>query len=163
MLSEDIVVYPNNVVALLVDRFKTLSPDFVIVPRRLRPTDANESVGVHAQQWAPDEDSYEVKGFLGASEPTLSRYLIVVEGFVKDTDEERGLVRHAVMAKLLRVMLYRDMTLRIALQTMSVEMFDSVERTGRYGIAGQQYISAEIQGSFLYLSTLEFWVETSTD
>lgn len=161
-ISKDVIVFPNNVASLFIERFSTLDPDLNVVPRRLRTTDANESVGVWPRQWTPDADGYEMNGQLGGSEPTISRYTLVVEGFIKDMDEEVGLVRHAVLAKMIRSMLYRDTTLRISLRALSVTLFGTTERTQRYGIATQRYLSAELTGSFMYLSTLDFWIETET-
>jgi hypothetical protein len=111
----------------------------------------------------PDESSFEMRGApLGRHEPTLQQYLITVQGFVKDMDEERGLDVHAVLSKRLRAMLYRDDPLRVGLLALSVVMNGSTERAKRFGVRTQRYVSNEINGSWLYLSTLEFWLETET-
>jgi hypothetical protein len=163
VISAEIEVFPNNIISLMADRFRTLDEDLSVFSRRLRTTDPNESIGLFAQQWLPTENSYEMRGpFPSSSEPTLNRYMIVIEGFVKDGSEEKGLARHAVLAKLIRGMLYRDTTLGISLRALSVNLFDSIERTQRYGILTQRYISSEVTGSFLYLSALDFWLETET-
>lgn len=96
------------------------------------------------------------------SEPTISTYVIGVQAFVKDFSEERGLARHSVLSKMIRSMLYRDAPLRVGLSALSVTMNDSVERSQRWGIRAQRYLSNEIDGNFLYLSTLEFWLDTET-
>ena len=98
----------------------------------------------------------------GRHEPTLQQYLITVQAFVKDMDEERGLATHSVLSKMIRSMLYRDDPLRVALGSLSVTTDNSIERTQRWGIRQQRYFSNELSGSWLYLSTLEFWLETET-
>lgn len=164
-------VFPNNAVDLIALRANFLDPDHATDPdairvfkRPLRETDPQQSIGVFAAQWNPDEESYELLGgpTPRASEPTLQTYLIAVQAFVKDFQEERGLARHSIMSKLVRSMLYRDNALRVGLASLSVEMNGSVERTQRWGIRIQRFLSNEIDGDFLYLSTLEFWLETET-
>jgi hypothetical protein len=59
-------------------------------------------------------------------------------------------------------MLYGDQPLRVGLAALSVASGSSIERAQRWGIRQQRFSSNEIQGAFLYLSTLEFWLETET-
>jgi hypothetical protein len=77
-------------------------------------------------------------------------------------DEERGLATHSVLSKMVRSMLYRDDALRVGLLALSVVMNGSTERTKRYGVNRQNFVSNELSGSWLYLSTLEFQLETET-
>lgn len=166
MITSDITVFPNNAVDLVQLRASLLDPDLAVFRRPLRDSDPNQSVGVFATQWLPDEDSYEMKGNLlgqgSTSDPTLDRYSIAVQGFVRDMDEERGLATHSVLSEMLRTMLYRDDALRVGLSSLSTVLNGVQKHTKRWGISTQRYFSNELQGSWLYLSTLEFWLETET-
>jgi len=156
-------VFPSNVVDLVKTRAQLIDPDLFVTGRPLRESDPIQSVGIFGQQWTPNEESYEMVGApAGRHEPTLQNYLISVQGFVKDMDEERGLIVHSVLSKKLRSMLYRDDPLRVGLLTLSVEMNGSTERAKRFGVRTQRYVSNELNGSWLYLSTLEFWLESET-
>jgi hypothetical protein len=163
MISEDTVVFPNNAVNLVALRTGLLDEQIRVFRRPLRESDPQVSAGIIAATWEPDSESMQIMGQpMGRNEPTLQTYLIAVQAFVKDFNEERGLARHSVLSKMIRSMLYRDEPLRVGLSSLSVTMNDSVERARRWGIRSQRFFSNEIDGDFLYLSTLEFWLETET-
>lgn len=165
---EDIEDFPNNVVLALKPRFETLpglvvpNADAVDVSqvfmRPLRSSDPNISIGLIAAEWTPNESE------IGQMDPAISRYLYLIQAFVKDADEERGLRSHAALSKRVRAMLYRDAPTRVALGSLSVQDAGAglTERTQRWGVRQQRFMANEVQGSFLYLSTLEFWLETET-
>lgn len=167
MIQDTTPVFPNNIIDIVQTRIKLLDESLTnsTYRRPLRESDPNTAAGVFAATWEPDTESYEIRG-LGStpapSEPTISTYVIGVQAFVKDFDEERGLARHSVLSKMIRSMLYRDAPLRVGLSALSVTMNDSVERAQRWGIRAQRYLSNELDGNFLYLSTLEFWLDTET-
>jgi hypothetical protein len=163
MITNEVEVFPSNVVSLIKARTKLLDGDLHVYGRPLRNSDPIQSVGITAAQWLPDEESYEMRGGPeGRHEPTLQSYLVTVQALIKDGDEERGLDTHAVLSKMIRSMLYRDEPLRVALLSLSVQMGGSTERATRFGIRQQRFFSNEISGSWLYLSNLEFWLETET-
>lgn len=163
MITDTVPVFPNNIVDLLAERCALLDDELFVIKRPLRNSDPNQSIGISAALWTPDDDSQEMRGGNpGPSEPTLSRYTIAVQAFVKDMDEVRGLATHSVLSKLVRNMLYRDNPLRIGLSSLSTLQDGVTERARRWGIATQRYFSNELDGSWLYLSTLEFWLETET-
>lgn len=167
MITADTPVFPNNAVDLIAERAAFLDPDSVdkitILRRPLRESDPVQSIGVFGSQWFPDEESLEMRSIpSGVQEPTLQSYLIAIQAFVKDMDEERGLATHSVLSKMIRSMLYRDEELRLRLRALTVTMQGSTERMMRWGIRSQRFLSNELSGSWLYLSTLEFWIETET-
>lgn len=161
MISADTIVFPNNIVVLVKDRTKLLDSDLNVVGRPLRNGDPDSSVGVYAGTWNPDERTHEI-GHAAPSEPTVQRYVLAVQAFVKDMDEERGLARHSVLSKMIRTMLYRDTALRVGLAALQVPMNGSVESARRWSVGTARFHSNELDGAFLYLSTLEFWLETET-
>lgn len=164
MIDSTTAVFPNNVVTVLANHIQLLDSDLAVLRRPLRKGDPNQSVGVVGMAWMPEEDSYELRGPPGAgrSEPTCGRYNIAIQAFVRDADEERGLAAHSVLSKMIRTMLYRDEDLRLDFATLSVQMNGSTERAQRWGIRTQRFMSNEISGAFLHLSTIEFFFETET-
>ena len=159
MIDVDDTVFPNNVVLKLAERYATLDADLAILRRPLRNTDPMQSVGVYAAMWNPDPESMEIIGG-GRSEPTLQQYVISVQAFIRDGDEERGLAVHSVLSSLVRRVLYRDDTLRLALQGLSVETNGVTESLKRWRLLTQRYFNNDIDGQWIYLSTLELWMET---
>ena len=170
MINPDAAVFPNNVVLVLDQHFKTLDEEVHVEKRPLRGTDPNVCVGIFASQWVPDEDSHEMSGaVLGGGgmaawqEPTLQEYIISVQALVKDMDEIRGLSKHSVLAKMCRDMLLRNPTVGVALTSLSVTDSSGVtERLKRRRVRTQRYVSNEITGTWLYLATIEFMIETET-
>lgn len=177
MIDASTPCFPNNIVDLIATRAKTyIDPDdtgpesLQVFKRPLHRTDPPTALGVAAAQWLGESESLEMRGgadppllgSMGRNEPTLQTYYLTVEAYVKDQDEERGLAKHSVLSKLVRSMLYRDEPLRVGLSLLSVTTGSSTERAQRWGIRQQRFSSREITGAFLYLSTLEFWLETET-
>lgn len=167
MIDVDFSIFPNNVVELVDIAFSGIDPAGEIghFKRPLRNTDPQQSIGIHAQLWSPDEDSYEFLGQenLNPQKPTLQRYYYGAQAFVKDGDEERGLAVHATLSHRVRSVLYTHAPLKVALTGLKVEFEDgSTEQLQQWGITNARYFSGEIEGTNLYLSTLEFWVETET-
>jgi hypothetical protein len=163
VITESTDVFPNNVVSLIKTRLALLDSDLQIFRRPLRTSDPLQCVGIFASQWLPDEESYEMDNQpIGSNEPTIQRYLISIQAYVKDGDEERGLAIHAILSKMIRAVLYADEPLRVGLSMLGTTVLGTTEHTKRWGIQTQRFYSNEISGSWLYLSTLDFWVETET-
>ena len=164
MIVENYDVFPNNIVRLLQSRFSLEDPDLFITRRPLRSSDPGQSMGIFAAMWSPNEDSFEMRGGLaGWSEPTLQSYIVTVQSFITDMDEERGSAVSATLSKLIRDMLYRDEPLRVGLTALSSTSGNTVETLKRWRIRNQKFVSNELSGNWLYLSTLEIWIETETN
>lgn len=155
-------IFPNNVVELVTTRAATLDEDLHIFKRPLRASDPNQSVGVIAANWLPDENTKEMIGPGSPNQPPISKYLVSVQGFIRDMDEERGLNVHSVLSMRLRSMLYNDQPLRVGLRALSSTLGGTTESSRRWGVSQQRFFSNEINGEWLYLSILEFWLETET-
>lgn len=166
MIEASDAVFPNNAIKVMWDRFKLLDPagDVQVFRRPLMPTDPVQSIGVYGSIWRPVDDSYEMRGSAspGPQEPTLQRYSLFVQGFVKDADEERGSSAHSVMSKYILAMLYRDEPLRLGLAQLSSSLLGVTERTKRWGVSTQRFLNNELDAEWLYLSTVECWLETET-
>lgn len=153
--------FPNNIVDLIYVRAESIDSDLERFRRPLRPEDPQQSFGVYAALWNPDEESMEFRGNR-SKEPTLNRYTVMVQCFVKDGDEERGLAIHSVLSSRVRAMLYRDPPLQVGFGALSWSDVGNPgqERAQRWGIRNQRFMSNEVTGSWLYLSSIEFWLET---
>lgn len=155
-------VFPNNIVELVSLRATLLDSDLFVTKRPLRNTDPNQSVGVFASQWVPNDDSKEMLGAAFAVAPTLSRYNVTVQSFIKDMEETRGLNTHNTLSRMVRSMLYNDDALRVALGTLQSTLNGVVEQSQRWGVTQQRFFSNELRGQWLYLSVMEFWLETES-
>lgn len=151
-------VFPNNAIDLIVTRLGALYPTLTIKKRPLKHTDGPYAVGMFASDWFPDDNSIEMQ----SREPTVQNYLVTIQGFVKSLTEEDGIASHSVMSKVVRSMLYTDNPLKVGLDALSVTMNGSTERIQRRKVGRQRYLSNEISGEFLYLSSIEYRIETET-
>ena len=163
LITGDEIVFPNNVCNIISTRVGQLWPDTRVHPRPLTKEDNSETIGIYPALWTPLDDSMEIQG-AHPGEPTLGDYIIMIQCFIKDSDRERGAAKHSVMSRRVRNMLYRDPLLRVALQTMSpITDFGVTEALKRWGVRLQRYFSNEIPaGTWVYLSTLEYFIETET-
>src|SRR5689334_12584758 len=150
LFDDTTTVFPNNAANLIFTRLQDLyGNDLTIVRRRLRSSDAGQAIGVYPSDWFPDEQSWEFP----SKEPTLQRYIIKLQSFAKDYDEERGIAVHSVMAKVMRSLLYADQPLAVGLNALRVTMNGTTEAIMRRGINRQTYLSNEVDGAYLFLST----------
>lgn len=168
VIQANVDVFPVNVVNIIATRLRVLDPDIRIFKRPLRDSDGTQCIGVYPITWNPDESSMEMQGELlgaplvGRHQPTLQRYIVGIQAFVKDTDEEQGIAIHATLSKMIRSLLYGDVPLAVGLNALSLTMNNSRERIQRRGIQVQRFLSNEVDGIFMYLSSLEYFVETET-
>ena len=153
-------MFPGNVVDVIAARFLLIWPGMAgsLFKRRLKQQDLTQSVGIFPIDWSPDEESYEFP----SREPTVQRYLVGIQSFTSDTDEESGNRTHQLMAKSIRAVLYSDSVLNVGLGSLSVTINGVTERIQRRGISRTRYLDNQISGSFLYLAQTEMWVETES-
>lgn len=161
MIEADPTAFPGNVVERVVPRVASLDADLFVVPRPLQPTDPQQSVGVFPAQWDPQEMTQEM-GKLFPGEPTLQRYHFVLQALIKHTDQAEGTAVISALSSMIRRMLYRDAALNVALSSLSTSALGSIERAQRWGVGGQRFLTNEISGNWIFVSTLEFWVETES-
>ena len=149
--------FPDNVTEILVDVLGSIADPKVMgaFDRPLLSTDPEVSIGVTAIDWQPRDF------VIGQYDPAVASYLYVIQGFIKHSDTAEGIAAHNKLAKTIRTMLYRNQNLRVRLGELNVTSLGATERTQRMGIRQQRFLSNEApQGTFLYLSTTEFWLET---
>lgn len=167
MIEPDETVFPNNAVDLIMTRAPgAIDPDVTVVARPLRETDPDQSIGVWGTLWEPRQDSYEFQGGAldprSAQEPTLQVYSITVQAMIKSADVELGLMTHSVLSKKVRGMLYYDRPLRVGFSALASQMFGVTEKLTRWGIRSQRYNSSEVLGDWIFVSSLDLWIETET-
>lgn len=161
MIEASDSVFPNSIISVLASATKNLDSDLYVTRRPLRSSDPNQSVGIFPGQWVPEERTQEM-GRTNPGEPTMQQYVVGIQAFIKDGDEEIGLARHSTLSYGIRSMLYRDAAIRVGFQSLSYTSNGVTERLRRWGVRSQRFISNELSGSWLYLSTLEVWAETDS-
>lgn len=162
---DTIDVFPSNVISLVAARMHQKWPSTDIKMRALRVSDRVNAIGIFPSDWTPDPDSYEMQQPINpspAGHPTIQSYLISFQAFVKDMEAERAIRIHSLMSKAIRSLLYHDVPLALGLQSLRVEMDGITEVIQRRHIGRQKYLSNEIDGSWLYLSTLQYMIETES-
>lgn len=151
------MTFPSNVVDEIVGALKRNLPDHNLIRRPVKLMDMTRTIGVFALDWNPDERSQQI----GQEEPTTQRYNFRVQNFVKSANEEHGLAEFALDAKLVRVVLYRDTQLRVALSSLQEELLGTVERVLKYSVQRQRFANNETRNSsFVYVAQTDFFVET---
>lgn len=162
ILPSDSSEFPNNVISLIAMRIpQVVDADLTVVKRPLRTSDPSQTVGLFPSLKSPMDASLETSGG-GPYSPTISRYNIILQTVVKDTDEQSAISVHSVLSNRLYRMMYRDNPLHLGLTALAVTADNCVERMQRRGVQMQRYLSNEIQGSFIQTSWIEFWFETET-
>src|SRR4051812_27695989 len=155
--------FPNNVVQLIDLRIKAKWDNVNSVKRPLRPTDKNFTIATFGSLWVPDGQSYEMgRNVAPVGVPTLDRYTCISQTLVKSMDETAGLAQSSVLSEELRAMLYADPSLRVGLAALTTSVGGQTKLLKKFYVGTQRYMSNEINGEFVYMSTLEFTFETET-
>lgn len=158
---DDGAVFPNNVIATVLPVLGAIDADVQSFARPLRSTDPNLSIGVFPAIWQPDEESLEIGHMAG--EPTLGTYQVGVQTLVKDGDSQRALNISSIFQNRVRMVLYRNQPLRDILGSLWTEDSSGAkERMRRWGVRNQRYMSNDLQGSFIFTSVLDLYIETET-
>jgi hypothetical protein len=156
--------FPNNVISLLAIRApQYIDADLRVFKRPLRTSDSTQTVGLFPSLKVPEQASWEIGG--GADtrgESTIKRYTVIAQSYVMDSDEERAISTHSILANRLWRMWHWDNPLHVALTALQVVANNTTERFQRRGATSTRYLSNEIQGSFLQTSWIEFWFDTET-
>lgn len=162
MIDPDLeAVFPSNVVQCLAIVLPGVDADATLYRRPLRGTDPNYAIGVYATLWTPDNESFEM-GPKMDPEPTLQQYQIGIQTLVKDGDPQRALRVGSILNKRVRGVLYRNQPLRVALGQLQVTDGGYTESFRRCGIRSQRYMSNDLEGAFVFISVIDFWIETET-
>lgn len=151
----------SDACTLMLGRILFYDEDISPFQRMLTTKDPNISVGVFPSTHMPDNDSHEMNGLGGMSEPPLQRYQIGLHVLTKDSERSRGLATHTAYARLVRMVLYRDQILRVGFGQLTVTDSWGTESFRRGWINSHRYLSTEIGNNTLaYLSVLDFTLET---
>lgn len=159
-MPETILDFPNNLVELFKDFLTAPNEEsdkkYMAVGRPLRPNDQDESFGVFATVWRPDEQE------IGQIEPVLGTYHLVIQSLVKVSNEEDGVAEHASLAKFVRGIIFRNPAFRAQMGEMYKISHGMRERVQRLGVTQQRYLANEVSGAFLFLSITEMTVQTES-
>ena len=162
MISADSTAFPNCAIVALRDELKKIDPDVPVFTRSIRVGDPLQSLAIVPANWTPDANTWEVGGLTPTATPTMGEYLLIIQCFNQDMDEERGLFTASAMSQLVRNTISRSVDVRVAL-SMLKHVTDTglvLERFQRASVRGQRFLTNEVDGSFLHLSSLEVMIET---
>ena len=157
-ITGDEAVFPNNAVEVIKRFAIEQLPISNAFARPLRSTDPDQAFFVFPDVWRPNEDSYEIgnDGF-----PTLERYTIAMQTLIGDTDEGRGGARHAVLAELVRTMIYSNKSLRVELRGLKTSLAGMNKSVQRIVVNSQKYYANSGRGQFHFASQMELMLEVS--
>lgn len=152
-------IFPYNAIELIVERF-VIEGATSVLKRRLYNTDPTYSIGVAATLWRPDAQSYEMGVPERGNSATLDEYQIFVQSFVKDANEQRGILYHSALAELVRSILEDDAPLRASLLGLEASYLNTTKRLKKFYVFQTRFIAGDIDGSHLYFSTSELRLQT---
>lgn len=162
-LPSDIVVnpagyFPGTFVNEIARSLQEFMPTHSVQTRPVRNTDPPRSVGVFSVSWRADVESFGI----GQVEPTLNRYVVRVQNVAKGFDEGEVMAAFTNDAKTIRVILYRDLDLRVRLSGLQEAFMSSVERVHKMQVLGQDYLSTRLTAEFMHVATTDVLIETET-
>lgn len=149
-------MFPTNVIDVLHPLMEQLDGIKHVYKRQIEPVDPDSSLGLTYFDWTPED--LELGGF----GPTLSTYRFGAQVMVKHTNEEDGTRLHVELATRVRRAFWQDLSVRAALSALVVEDGDWKERVQRWGVTQQRFASDQVDRQFLFLSMLEFFVQTES-
>lgn len=163
MIDADTLCFPNNVVDVIAQRaLDTLGLDGGVIKVPVDTGSPDETVAIIPATWEPTGYA-EMGKKPNQFENSLQTYSIMIQTLISDMDEERAIRRHSLLSTMVRRMLYRDPVLLGALTGLRVETDDGiVEATMKYGVRSQRFLVNQKDGSFQYLSVIQFDLETQT-
>lgn len=125
-----------------------------VLGRPLKAVDPKISMSIYSVDWIP------AGAMIGQSDPATATYTFRSQTMVKHSNEEEGRALHTQLSKIARIMLYRDPSLVATLRGLSESSMGSIERFQKYGVRTQRFLNNELQGNFVFLATIEWWLET---
>lgn len=163
MIAPDYTRFPSNVISLFAAKFAEVDSDLPIKMRPLIETDGTQAVGVYPVDYRPDQDTHEMKAYIGGAQvPVLQDYLINIMTMVMDSEQERGIATSSTLSdKICSVVAY-DTVLDVALKNLVITESGRIKSARRWGIRRTIYQSGDLRGFFLYVSVSEFWLQTET-
>lgn len=147
----DANAFPASIVLTVARNLRRFSALEMVMLRPLRPIDPNYCAGVFSFDWTPGIGSYAI----GQEDPQHAVYHLRIQVMVKHTNEEEGLQEHSVLSKSLRAMVYRDEQLRAELTALEETIFGVAERLKHYTVQAQRFMTNELQGTYIYLSSMD--------
>lgn len=150
--------FPENIVDVLKTHMVRLDLVDLVVGRSLNPNDPNMTLGVDVEEWEPDEVTMGPNGIM----PTLQTYTMTLQYILKHESEEEGQKLHRKASKEIRLMLYGDDQLAVALQQLIEVSGSRRERLQIWSIVRQKFASNEISGAFVSMSVAEVRFQTET-
>lgn len=152
----DVECFPANIVSAVLLSVEDVEGIEAVVGRPVRPLDPNACAGVYAVDWLPQDYS------IGQHEPAIAKYCVNIQVLIKHMNEEEARLQHSVLSKRVRTMVSRDTDFRVRLAALSETSMGVTERAQKWSVRAQRFLSNEIEGQFLFLSTMELVVDVET-
>lgn len=150
--------FPFAFVDAIIETLQYWIPQAQVVPRQPRITDSAFVIGVYPATWVEKPDAKEI----GRPEGVINTYTIKIRVMRKSMDEAMGRALFSNDSKLVRVILYRDPSLEVRLGGLQEVLLGSTETVQKFGVVRQEFESADMTGSFIFLATTDYFVETTT-
>jgi len=158
MIHSILEEFPTNVVNTIAEALVNIDPDIPVHQRPLTAMDNVQCIGVYPIKVEDITTSYEIGNSFG---PTLERWIIGIQGMIKDADQQQGSRDHSMLISLIEDILYNNQALGLALSTTTASSLSGVSRRAqRRGVRNRNYLQGQLAGDWYYLGTLEFWMET---
>jgi len=150
--------FPINIEDVLVAKLASLTVGDAAAPvtvqtKQIDPTDANGTISVEAGTWKP------VAQEIGVPEP-MGKYSITISTLVKNATSEQARRDSAVLAKSVRVMLYRDQDLAVQLANLTESLLGYTERVTQKKVFDQRFMDGKVGTSFAFITVMQFDVYT---
>lgn len=150
--------FPQAALDALVPFMTRIDGIKTVVQRPVDQKDGSETLGIFVLGWEPIE--YEMIGS-NLPMPSLTEHEIFLQYVVKSTDEIAARQKYRKVAKSLRLMLYRDESLRDSFgQLVDQDPSGILERVRNWKVRRQRFASDEIEGDFVYMSVTELVLTT---
>lgn len=155
--GEDLIVpdtaFPGNIVTCLQPFLAGLEGVDNVIGRVVRPTDPNGTVGIAVSSWIPTTQE------IGVGEP-MGSYSVFVSTVQRYTSEVEGRRNSSLLVKSIRVLLYRNRDLHVALHQLTETISGLTESVSRARVKQQRFIDDKMQNAFLFLSVTQLDVDT---
>lgn len=153
-------MFPLAFIDILIETLSHHFPASQVLAEPLTNVSPTEAIGVFPVSWTPDLDT-KLMG-QPSVEPVDGFYQITVQNLIVSADRPEGYSRFTSDAKKIRALLYRDMTLRVALAAMTEEFLDSIERFTTFDVTRQNFNTSRLNLGFYFLGQTDVRIKTHT-
>lgn len=145
--------FPANLVDVISTFLADLPGVDQVQKRTVRQNDPNGTVGVIASSWVPTDQD------IGSSEPRGS-YSIFISTLKKIASEAEARHDSSLLVKSIRLLMYRDRDLQLALRGLTETSYGMTERVARVRVKQQRFLDDGGNTAFISVSVTQIDVDT---